>query len=68
MNHAKHKRHAATVAHLDAKREAVRVALGEYVLACKAAAVDISLNAAEQRSADMSGVQAEAAERVMWMD
>lgn len=58
----------ATIESLDTHRENVRHALDEYKRQLTAAASSAYMSASEARSADVSRIQVESAERVLWMD
>lgn len=58
----------ATLETLTAHRERVREALDEYIRQLTGAASAGYMSAEEARSADVSRIQAESAQRVLWMD
>lgn len=63
-----HLQEQATLQTLETHRERVRKALDEYIRELHGATSPAYMSETERRSADVSRIQAESAQRVLWMD
>lgn len=68
VKHSNYRLEQDTLRSLDEHRERVRLALEEYIRQLTAASSAGYMSEAEARNANVSRIQAESAERVLWMD